>query len=327
MNTLTGEVAHDVAWSRPPAIPGALILGYNGSARATREQVEAWAKPFLMGFESSTTRAYAGGDAGDADAGFSCSSFDEVGYPRECGSWFCAADTPSTPAQFLGNIEEYAYRYALRMIDGGRSGPLAAYGNPAAVDAACRGITRAGLVALRWKVGTWGMGEGGGPNQPPAEADAELVQSGNTPGQAEGTDLNWLYVLTAVFCAWFGPTTSAPDPIPMEDDMLVGLKARPGGVANDFDAFLVDGGVIIRTFAGDQAPLGFLTVPEDAADYCADRKVKPLELNGIEWALIEKRTTATLGDNGDDGDPPTPSVDLAPVRAAVAVLVDELAKV
>lgn len=219
MNVRTGEIAHDVAWARPPAIPGALINVYNGAARPTKEQVDAWGKPVLMGFESATTRSYAAGDAGEADAAFSCTSFDEVGYPRECGSWICAADANSTPPQFLANITDYGRRYALRMIVGGRSGPILAYGNPDAVEAMCAGIRDAGLVALRWGVGTWGYGEGGGPNQPPAEADAELVQSGNTPGQAEGTDLNWLYAPVSIFAAWGGPTVTPTNPYLMEDSM------------------------------------------------------------------------------------------------------------
>lgn len=222
MNDRTGEIAADVAWSRPAAIPAALILGYNGAARADRAQVDAWGRPFLMGFESATTRSYAGGDAGEADAAFSCRSFDEVGYPLECGSWVCAADSSSTPGQFLANIEEYGYRYALRMIAGGRTGPITAYGNPDAVEAMCRGIRRAGLLAIRWGVGTWGYGEGRGANQPPNEADAELVQSGNTPGPAEGTDHNWLYADVATFAAWGGPAPAPPDLswlVAEEDDM------------------------------------------------------------------------------------------------------------
>lgn len=210
MNTRTGELAADVAWARPASIPVALILGYNGAARPTMAQVAAWGRPFLCGFESATTRAYAGGDAGEADAAFSCSSFDELGYPRECGSWVCAADSPSTPAQFLPNVREYGRRYALRQIAGGRSGPIAAYGNPAAVEALCAGIRDAGLVALRWGVGTWGYGEGRGPNMPPDDADCELMQSGNTPGPAEGTDLNWLYAPVSAFAPLGGPAAPPP---------------------------------------------------------------------------------------------------------------------
>lgn len=210
MNTRTGELAADVAWARPGGIPVALIAGYNGPARPTVEQIKAWDRPFLCGFESDVVRSYAGGAAGEVDAAFSCRSFDELGYPRDCGSWVCAADASSTPAQYLANIEEYGYRYALRMMIGGRFGPILVYGNPDAVEALCRGIRRTGLVALRWGVGTWGYGEGRGPDQPPNEADVELLQSGNTPGPAEGTDLDWLYASLEVFHAWGGPTTPTP---------------------------------------------------------------------------------------------------------------------
>ena len=210
MSARTGELAADVAWARPPAIPVALICGYNGSARPSAEQVAAWGRPFLCGFESDVVRSYAGGDAGEADAAFSCRSFDELGYPRECGSWVCAADASSTPAQYLANVTEYGRRYALRMIAGGRPGPLLAYGNPAAVEAMVAGFRAAGVTGLRWGVGTWGYGEGRGPNQPPAEADVELLQSGNTPGPADGTDLDWLYAPVDVFRAWGGPAPSEP---------------------------------------------------------------------------------------------------------------------
>lgn len=245
MNARTGEIAHDVAWARPPGIPGVLILGYNGAARATKAQIDAWGRPFLCGFESSTTRAYAGGPAGWEDGGFTVRSFGELGYPRECGSWLCAADANATPAQFLGNIEEYGFNYALRLIADGRNGPILCYGNPDAVEALARGIRRAGLVALRWGVGTWGYGEGGGPNMPPAEADAELVQSGNTPGQAEGTDLNWLYASVAVFGAWGGPPLTTPIEPYLEDGMTLYFTDH-GGDGNvehwyrDTDGLLVE---------------------------------------------------------------------------------------
>lgn len=221
MNARTGELAHDVAWARPPAIPGALILGYNGAARPTKAEIDAWGRPFLCGFESATTRSYAGGDAGWADGEFSVRSFAELGYPIECGSWVCAADSPSTPAQFLPNVEAYGLNYARRLIAAGRLGPLLVYGNPDAVEALCRGVRAAGLVALRWGVGTWGYGEGGGANMPPAQADAELVQSGNTPGQADGTDLNWLYAAVAVFGAWGGPPLTSTIELYLEDGMTL----------------------------------------------------------------------------------------------------------
>lgn len=302
MNAITGELALDVAFTKfSGEAPVALVVSYNGPALPTREQAAEWNRPLLLGFESDTTRAYAGGDAGERDSAFSCGVFDSWGYPRDCGSWVCAADTPNTSAQFLPNIEEYAFRYAVRQLTGGRFGPLAGYGNPEAVEAFCRGVRRAGFVGLRWGVGTWRYGETRD-GQPPAVCDVEMLQSGNNPGPRPATDLDWLYAQVAVFAPMGGP---APTPIFQGDDMpYVGLKKRADG--HTFDAWLVDGGVTTRNFAGDQTPWGpfGLSIPADALAFLNDRPgSKAVEYVGLEWALIEQRTKVSLVDpNVDDGD-------------------------
>lgn len=213
MGARTGQTGADVAWARPSEIPADLILGYSGPARPTVEQINAWGKPFLLGFESATTRAYAGRDAGIADAQWHESRARDLGYPADCGTWVCAADTPSTPAVFWPAIRDYfaAWRSVI-----GPTRPLLAYGNRDAVREAL-----AGGATLAWGVGTWGYGETSW-GAPPAESDAHLIQSGNNPGPAEGTDLNWLYCPLELFAAWHGPTP-APTPTPSEKkgpDML-----------------------------------------------------------------------------------------------------------
>lgn len=215
MAARTGQTGADVAWARPPVIPADLILGYSGPARPTVEQINAWGKPFLLGFESATTRAYAGWDAGIADAQWHESRARELGYPPECGTWVCAADTPSTPAVFWPAIRDYfaAWRSVI-----GPTRPLLAYGNRDAVREAL-----AGGATLAWGVGTWGYGETSW-GAPPAESDAHLIQSGNNPGPAEGTDLNWCYAPLEVFGAWHGPTATIPappsEPVPEEENSM-----------------------------------------------------------------------------------------------------------
>lgn len=257
MNQRTGEIAADAAWpaaDQGPNPPVALMLVYNGSARPPRPVVDAWNRPTLMGFESSTTRAYAGGDAGEQDSGWSCDRYDEWGYGRDLGSWVCAADTPSTPGQFLPNITEYGRRYALRQIAGGRFGPITWYGNPAAVEAACAGCRAAGVIALRWGVGTWGYGEGGGPNQPPAQADAELIQSGNTPGPlAVPSDLNWLYVVVSTFAAYAGGAAPAPTPKTTEGYEMLAVVVGDGFFAKDKQVYLIVPGVSTERVDDDSA--------------------------------------------------------------------------
>lgn len=243
----TGEIAADAAWpakDQPPNPPVAMMNVYNGSARPPRDVAEAWNRPVLMGFESAVDRAFAGGPAGAIDGNYSASSYDEWRYARDRGHWCCAADSNSVPAWALANIEEYAFQYATTIRLRGYFGPILWYGNNAAVDAAVRGTQRAGLVGLRWKVGTWGNGEGGGPHQPPFAADAELLQSGNTPGPlAVPSDHNWLYERVAVFAAMFGPSETTPiEPPPAPgDDMEIYasptrvMAAAQGAWLDDFD--------------------------------------------------------------------------------------------
>lgn len=222
MNQRTGELGLDVAFQQfdGPA-PGALIASYNGAALPPKSRVDGWARPTILGFESSTTRSYAGYDAGVADAEFSANVFDAWGYPNECGYWVCAADTPSTDQVFVPNITEYHRGFVTRMRQRGYIGPATKYGNPRAVEAACAGARGAGSIGLRWGVGTWGYGEGGGPNQPPATADCEFLQSGNTPGPLPATDLDWLYAPVNVFAAYNGPASGAPSgPVAQEDDVV-----------------------------------------------------------------------------------------------------------
>ena len=116
----------------------------------------------------------------------------------------------------------------------------------------------------------------------------------------------------AWFAAWGGPTSSISS-TSQEDDMPhVGLKARPGDPPNDFDAFLVDGGVITRTFAGPQGALGYLTVPQDAVQFLTDHPgAMSLAYNDLEWALIERRTHVSLGGTPD----PAPATDPAKLQA------------
>lgn len=227
MNARTPLIAADVAWgARGIGIPAELILGYSGPAYAGLDQIRAWAKPFLLGYESTTTRSYAGGDAGQADIEQLISVARTIpGYLKGgCGFWMCAADETSTPAWAWPGITDYFRRATARYLaEIGQPPAVPPYGNRDAVAAAHAGIVAGGGIPLDWGVGTWGYGEGRGANQPPDVSDAAMLQSGNTPGPAEGTDLDWLYVPLERFRAWGGPTP-APSPLPStseEDDMRI----------------------------------------------------------------------------------------------------------
>lgn len=299
MNARTGEIALDVAFTKfGGEAPVALVLSYNGPALPTREQAAEWNRPLLLGFESSTTRAYAGGDAGETDSGFSCFAFDQWGYPRDCGSWCCAADTPNTSPQFVPNIEEYGYRYALRQIVGGRLGPITWYGNPTAVEAACAGTRRAGLVAIRWGVGTWGYGESGS-GAPPAESNCELLQSGNNPGPRPATDLDWLYAPVALFRAMGGPAGGGAPAAPANrgSSMEIVHYNNPFGLT----AVLTDDGLELQRWnvPPEQNTLG---VPQPAWDWWqagGRGSVDVIQLDGataLRWeANLKLRTDAFNG--------------------------------
>lgn len=311
MNVRTGELALDVAFQQfdgPP--PVALVCSYNGAALPPKARVDGWQRATLLGFESSTTRSYAGGDAGETDSAFSASVFDAWGYPRECGSWVCAADAPSTDPVFLPNCEDYGYRYALRQLAAGRSGPILVYGNPAAVEAVCRGIRRAGLVALRWGVGTWGYGEGRGADQPPSSADCELLQSGNTPGPIAATDLDWLYAPVNVFAAYNGPASSTPNPAPppVEGDMELLIFPHPV-VGGAHFARLVDGKLRrVSPVDHDWASTGpddeLFGVPKQAVDALGVSLAAKLRVDLVGQVAIdvfEASNAATAAGGGSGG--------------------------
>lgn len=322
MSARTGELSLDGAWGIDANVPVnpsvAMLNGYNGAALPSKARADTVGRPLLLGFESAVDRAFAGADAGWRDGNFSCDVFDAWGYPLECGSWVCAHDGNGTPGWALANIEAYGERYGAALVARGRTGPVTVYGENAAVDALFRGLNRAGLVGLRWLVGTWGNGEGGGPNQPPPFAECEQLQSGNTSGPYPATDLDWLYADVSTFAPY--GLALPPTPVHQEDSMLIGLKRRSDGT---FDAALVDGGVVTHSFGGPMKPWGFLTGPEDAQQFSVNTGTHPFEFNDAEWTWIDQRTKATLGApvvGGGDGEPGPAPVDLAPVRAAWATL-------
>jgi len=222
MNDRTDRIAADVAWSRPPDIPADLILNYSGPAFAGVEWINRWGKPYLLGFESTTTRAYAGGDAGAVDARQLLGVMRSIpGYlERRCGFWVCAADSPSTPGWALDQVTEYCRRFAAVIVAEVGEVPALAYGNVDAARAGARGLTAAGAIGREWGVGTWGYGEGGSANRPPRISSAALIQSGNTPGPAEGTDLNWIFTELGAFAAHGGPRTTTQPKRKAEDVML-----------------------------------------------------------------------------------------------------------
>lgn len=226
----------DVAWGARGLSMGPydLVNGYSGPAFPGLDQIHAWGKPFLLGFESATTRAYAGGDAGAVDAQ------ELIGVARtlpgyleaHCGFWMCAADANSTPAWALGNITDYFRRASLEILSAGWVPARGfGYGNRDAAMAATDGIVAAGLPGDEWGVGTWGYGEGGGTNQLPGDSDAALVQSGNTPGLVDGTDLNAMYQPLDYFGAYGGPAADVPSAptAPPEDEMLIVIMSLPFG--------------------------------------------------------------------------------------------------
>lgn len=249
MNTRTGELACDVGFPpHPGKVPVALANIYSGAARPDPATIKGWGVPVLLGFEATTTYSYGGAGNVDAAADQLLGAAQAIGYPSGCGFWICAADENSTPAQYLPNIEAHFGRWRERL----GPVPITPYGNPDAIYAAARGA--GGLINL-WGVGTWNGGEGGGPNQPPAQSPFSLLQSGNTPGPAPGTDLDWLYVPVANFAAWGGP---APAPAPEEDmDILVQDRNQPAGTPA-YVLFMEHGRGWKRAVSGDEALGGLL---------------------------------------------------------------------
>lgn len=221
------EIVADVAWgARGVPIPAHGLRVYSGPAWPGMGQLDAWGVPWEVGYESVTTRAYAGHDAGWVDAGqligrlrAECPAYIEQG----CSVWFCAADASSTPAWALGQITGYAQGFAARCdAEGFHPATIDPYGNRDAVYAA-----RAGLPPGRcnlWGVGTWGFGEGGGAYLMPASSDAAVLQSGNTPGPAPDTDYNAVYVPFADLHLMGGPE---PVPVPKGSPMLILVQDGP----------------------------------------------------------------------------------------------------
>lgn len=268
MNARTGELSLDGAWGidvNVPSNPGvAMCNAYNGAALPSKAWADSLGRPVLLGFESAVDRAFSGAQGAASDSPFSADVYDRWGYPFECGSWFCAHDGNSTPSWALANITDYGDRYCTIQLERGRHGPLTPYGNPAAIAAAVAGIVRAGGTFARWGVGTWGNGEGGGPNQPPAQADCEQLQSGNTSGPYPGTDLNWLYADLSVF-APYGLVLPAPKPkLPEESDMVV-VHGPQQTLAGNRRSILFQGGVPMHSWYGPSA----MGKVKEAADYAA----------------------------------------------------------
>jgi hypothetical protein len=320
MAARTGEISLDVAWAWdgiPPRPPVAMMNVYNGSARPSRAAVDSWGVPTLMGFESAVDRAFAGGDAGEADANFSIGRFAEWGYPLEAGSWCCAHDGNGTPSWALGNIEDYAFRYARRMVAAGRTGPIAGYGNPAAVEAFRRGCARAGVESPRWGVGTWGYGEGGYANAAPAFADCEQLQSGNTPGMYAGTDHNWLYAPVSVFRPYGLVVDDEPVPAPTGDDDVTYLETRADGTKAYWKLGLGD----------------YFEIPEAVAlGEQINGHGPPVPISTIQRIVMGRAAhdqaaaflgTLDLGGGGGGGEVPPP-VDLDPVRDALTAAASAL---
>lgn len=224
MTAFTGGIACDIAWARPATIP-CPIINYSGPAFAGVEQLAAWGQPYMVGFESATTRAYAGGDAGAEDARALLDVLRTIpGYLEgNHSTWMCAADANSTPAWALPGVTDYFARAADEFLAVGyRPHITFGYGNPEASRAARAGIATRGLRGERWGIGTWREGEGYGANTPPAASTAAMLQSGNTPGPADGTDLDWLYLPLEELGFYGGPAGGALSIDVSQEDTMYG---------------------------------------------------------------------------------------------------------
>ncbi len=236
MSARTSLVLADVAWARPENLGAVVdgILGYSGPAFPGLDWIRHWGKPFLLGFESSTTRAYAGGDAGAEDARQLISVARTLpGYiENNCGAWWCSADSPNTPGWAVPGCTEYARRFVLECIGiGWRPTIGLPYGNRDASSAGVAGAIAAGIGSGMWGVGTWNFGEGGGAFQLPSDSDAVILQSGNTPGPADGTDYDALYRPLEELGFYGGPiaTTPAVTTQPLEEHMELVTVPTPFG--------------------------------------------------------------------------------------------------
>lgn len=290
------------------------VLVYCGPARPSvpwlHEMVDNGVAVIFI-FESSTTRAFAGYDAGVADAKYTLSRVREVGYPDECGIAVCAADTPNVSG-YEGQIA--AYFQGWESVTGPRI--KISYGSIVANNAAASGGAEG-----PWGVGTWGYGEASWANARPSDPrGAWLIQSGNTPGPLPDTDLNWLYVPLSQLQPW-GGSTAAPTP-KENSNMLVGLRKRPDGA---YDASIIDGGIAIHAFTGPMAVWGYVTAPADAQQFSVDTGTHPFGFNDLEWVVIDARTKASVvmpstgggGGGGGTGVPAPPAKDPEVVAQAV----------
>lgn len=290
---LADVVIADVAWgARGVAIPAQALHVYSGPAWPGMAQLNAWALPWMIGYEGTEERAYGGAPAADQDMPQligrlrnECPDYMTLG----CGFWFCGADRSSTPEWALPLVAEYGARMVAIALDNGWV-PRAAlcYGNRAVSFAGCANIVQ--IPRGPWGVGTWGFGEGGGPYMLPASSDAWVLQSGNTPGPVPGdTDFNGCYVDLAALGYYGGPTGPATRKV---NTMFIGHKAIPGQAV--YASALVDGGVVIRWYGGTETvPTAFGTFLKSALDAQSGLGVPGMPLDAGEWSAIEKRTVAT----------------------------------
>lgn len=316
MSALTDDRALDIAWARPASIPCPLI-NYSGPAFAGLEQLLAWGQPFIIGFESSTTRAYAGYAEGRVDARALLDVLRTIPdyLSGNYSTWMCAADANSTPAWALPGVQDYFAGAADEFLAiGYRPKITFGYGNPEASAAAVAGVNGRGLRGERWGIGTWREGEGGGPNQPPAVSTAAMLQSGNTPGPAEGTDLDWLYLPIAQLGFNNGP--SSPTPARSETDMDICWGKNMNG---DTQTWLANGSVASHQFTGAPGAYG---IPQDALDYHAAnptveiRLVSPGVLDTLYASRPEVLTAAIARAVATPGSGPTPP-DTTAIEAAI----------
>jgi hypothetical protein len=279
----------DHAWSYPSVLEfqryQADDASYTGAARAERSYYDALRAAgidIMMIQETTSERSQQGYNAGLYDVDFARRRSREVGHPDSAPIAYAVSDGSRDNPTWNGNlIADYGEAVAQR-----EPGPFVFYGNRYAVDAACSGAARVpGNRCMNlnggWIPRTWNFD----PNR-----DTAAQEIGGAP--VAGTDVNSVY--RPIFDAQPGPV-----PVPISTgrpEMFVGLKERPGGTANDFDAAWVDGGVVIRWFGGDMGAIGYLSVPQSAIDFVKREPLCRLEVvRDSEWEPIERRTKVTQG--------------------------------
>lgn len=254
----------DIAWARPWSVaPYVGMSIYSGPAFPGLEWIRRWNVPVILGYESTEERAYSGEAGGRVDARQLISVARTLpGYVEAgCSFWMCAADRSRTPAWALPQITGYFRVATLEILDSGWAPARGfGYGNRDAALAATDGIVAAGVAGDEWGVGTWLYGEGSWPNALPAESDAALLQSGNTPGLVDGTDCNAMYQPLSYFAAYGGPAAE-PEPVVIptqpddEEDSMRYLVTSDGGHAKKNDIVCTDGDSIWVGFrAGEWDP-------------------------------------------------------------------------